>query len=219
MSWTLTHSLLMTALALVSWVTGYPRLAAIGGALSLGALVYLRRAEWSPSGAFGPGNAVTALRCLLVVLLASLPGAGPASAVLVTLIFGLDGVDGWLARRGPGSSAFGATFDMETDALLVLVAGLELHASGRLGAFAIVPGLLRYVYAVAILLLPASRGEAPRSTLARFVFAIVVVSFVASLWPVHPRHSWFAASATILLVISFARSAFWSFRPRMQRLA
>jgi len=134
-------------------------------------------------------------------------------------IFCLDGVDGWLARRGPGSSSFGATFDMETDALLVLVAGLKLQTSGRLGVWILLPGLLRYLYAVAISLLPASHGEAPRSKLARFVFAIVIVSFVMSLWPVHPLHSWVAALATILLVVSFARSAFWSFRPHLQRLA
>jgi phosphatidylglycerophosphate synthase len=219
MTWTLTHSLLMTALALLSWAAGNSAVAATGGVLSLAVFVYLRRSEWSPHGAFGAGNAVTAVRAALIVLLAALPGAGPVSAALALGIFCLDGVDGWLARRGPGSSVFGATFDMETDALLVLVAGLKLQTTGRLGPWILVPGLMRYVYAVAISLLPASHGEAPRSQLARFVFAIVIVSFVMSLWPVHPLHSWFAALATILLVVSFARSAFWSFCPRFQRLA
>jgi phosphatidylglycerophosphate synthase len=209
----------MTALSLLSWAAGDARLAATGGAVSLAVLVYLRRSEWSPQGAFGAGNAVTAVRGALIVLFAAIPGAGPVGAALVMGIFCLDGVDGWLARRGPGSSVFGAIFDMETDALLVLVAGLKLQASGRLGTWILVPGLLRYVYAVAISLLPASYGEAPRSLLARFVFAIVIASFVMSLWPVHPLHPWFAALATILLVVSFARSAIWSFRPHLQRLA
>ena len=40
---------------------------------------------------------------------------------VVTLVAVLDGVDGWLARRSGMESAFGARFDMETDAALILV--------------------------------------------------------------------------------------------------
>jgi hypothetical protein len=76
---------------------------------------------------FGAANAVTLVRGTLVVLLAASLGAG-ATAALAWIVVGLgaaaaalDAVDGVLARRRGESSAFGARFDMEVDALLILV--------------------------------------------------------------------------------------------------
>ena len=43
----------------------------------------------------------------------------------------LDGVDGWLARRRGMSSAFGARFDMEIDALLVQVLAILVWRYGK----------------------------------------------------------------------------------------
>ena len=43
----------------------------------------------------------------------------------------LDGVDGWLARRSGIASAFGARFDMEIDALLILVLAVLAWRSAR----------------------------------------------------------------------------------------
>ena len=46
----------------------------------------------------------------------------------------LDGVDGWVARRTRTASAFGARFDMETDALLILVLSALVWRVGKAGA-------------------------------------------------------------------------------------
>ena len=54
------------------------------------------------------------------------PSARVAILALAGLVLLLDGVDGWLARRGGWCSRFGARFDMETDALLVLLILLVL---------------------------------------------------------------------------------------------
>src|SRR5215510_11499311 len=89
------------------------------------ALRYLRRDHPFPS--FGPANAVTTVRAALASLMLGLIGepTGPTvawtAASLASAATLLDGVDGFLARRTRMSSTFGARFDMEVDALVVLV--------------------------------------------------------------------------------------------------
>src|SRR5438105_998134 len=79
-----------------------------------------------PYTAFGPANWVTTMRAALVALVGGAIGEprdpaiaawAAATAILITL---MDGVDGWLARRSGMRSTFGARFDMEVDALLIL---------------------------------------------------------------------------------------------------
>ena len=82
-----------------------------------------------PHTRFGPANTVTLMRAAIVCLLASLYGEQWSPHALVVTgvaVFALtlDGVDGWLARLRRTESRFGARFDMETDALLVLVLSL-----------------------------------------------------------------------------------------------
>jgi hypothetical protein len=103
----------------------------------------------------------------------------------------------------------GAKFDMETDALFIAVVGAKLAVAGRLGVWVLVPGLLRYLYAIAIGTVE-TRGEAPRSRFGRYVFAIQGASLAVALWPVKSVFIPFAVGATLLTTYSFARSAYWS---------
>ena len=57
--------------------------------------------------------------------------------VLATVAALLDAVDGWLARREQIASAFGARFDMETDAFLILVLSLLLVHFEKCGAWVV----------------------------------------------------------------------------------
>src|SRR5262245_31993877 len=97
-------------------------LAVAGGAILLWLAIRRLRAP-----KFGAANSVTLVRAALAVLLAALLGAAPSVALgwaivgLGTAAVALDGVDGALARGRGESAAFGARFDMETDALLILV--------------------------------------------------------------------------------------------------
>jgi phosphatidylglycerophosphate synthase len=211
MTWTLAHSLGMLLTVVVAWWLGDARPVAAFGAASLAVLASLRARAWTPSGRFGAANAVTALRILFIVCLAALPRIGPAASLTVAAIFALDGIDGFLARRLGTASSFGATFDMETDALLVLVATFRLACAGRLGVWIVLPGLYRYLYVVAISMLPSARGDAPRSQIGRYAFAVMVVSLAASLWPIEPIHRHLAVVAAALLTASFLRSSAWSF--------
>jgi phosphatidylglycerophosphate synthase len=204
---TFTESLVMLTAAAVAFHRGDARIAAAAGVALLGTLALLHVGRFTPQGRFGLANAITTVRAGLVVVLAGLHSIGPLAAALVTAFLVLDAADGWVARRPESTaSAFGARFDMETDAFLVLVFGLKLAAVGRLGPWIVVPGVLRYVYAAVISVVPAAR-EAPRSSFGRVVAGLMMTSFAVSAWPVELVFRPLAALAAALVVVSFARSA------------
>ncbi|MGG5259195.1 CDP-alcohol phosphatidyltransferase family protein [Phycicoccus avicenniae] len=105
----------------------------------------------------GPADLVTGVRALLTLVVAVLVAgpllgvgaATPRTAVVVlgTLALLLDGVDGAVARRTGTVTPFGARFDMETDAALVLV--LSVLAASDLGLWVLLIGLARYLLLVA----------------------------------------------------------------------
>ncbi len=76
------------------------------------------------------------------------PARRRAAAALGWMLVGLgvvavalDGVDGVLARSRNEASAFGARFDMETDALLILVLAALVWQHGKAGAWILAAGL------------------------------------------------------------------------------
>ncbi|HVW27612.1 MAG TPA: CDP-alcohol phosphatidyltransferase family protein [Polyangiaceae bacterium] len=203
---TLVQSAVVLATTFVAWRFAASWLVAVVGAAFLGAFVSMHAGRYTPDGRFGAANAVTALRVGLVVALCAYDSVGPLSSAVVVGFSALDGLDGWIARRAPATASdFGARFDMETDALFVLAFGVKLVEVGRLGAFMILPGVLRYAYAGGIALAPGL-GEAPRSRLGRFIAGIMMTSLAVSAWPLEPVFQPLAAVATALVVFSFARS-------------
>jgi phosphatidylglycerophosphate synthase len=212
--WTRLHAaaLLLAGAASLAFRTPLP--AALVGAASLVALSLQHRGRWTRSGALGAANAVTACRLVMVTVLGGfgLVAPPPWAAVLVIVIFALDGLDGWLARRSGDEALFGAVFDQECDALMLLVCSLLLYSSGRLGAFVLIAGCLRYFYVLAIAIVPEGRGEAPRSRIGRWGFGILTTSMALSLWPLEPWHRPITAIATLLITCSFGHSLVWSLR-------
>jgi phosphatidylglycerophosphate synthase len=201
----------MLAAAALSFLRRDARVAALAGVGLLAVLAWLHAGRFTPQGRFGLAKGITAVRAGLVVVLASLPSVGPFAAALLVVFLVLDGADGWVARRPEATaSPFGARFDMETDALLVLVFGLKLAEVGRLGAWIVVPGLLRYLYAAVISAVPAAR-EAPRSSFGRVVAGLMMTSLAVSAWPVEVVFRPLAALSAGLVVVSFGRSVFPSF--------
>jgi phosphatidylglycerophosphate synthase len=118
---------------------------------------------------FGLANQVTLLRAGLVCLIggALLAGGslslGWSLAALVAAALSLDAVDGWLARRYGLASAFGARFDLEIDALLILILAVLAWQTGRVGAWVLAIGLLRYGFVLAGWLVPWLRRPLPPS--------------------------------------------------------
>jgi phosphatidylglycerophosphate synthase len=187
-------------------------LAAGGGALLLWLAARQLRAE-----TFGAANAVTLARAALTVLLGALVGAASTPAlgwVLVGLgavAVALDGVDGALARARNESNGFGARFDMETDALLILVLAALAWQHGKAGAWILAAGLTRYLFVAAGWAFGWLAAPLPSSLRRQAVCVVQIVSLLGALAPVVVP-PWSAAVALVglaALVWSFAIDVHW----------
>ncbi len=179
--------------------------------LAFARLVWRGRASWLPMR-FGPPNAITVVRIGLVSALALGAGAygGVALAALGLFIYALDGLDGWVARRGGYASDFGAEFDTEADAFYVASLSLGLWGRGVADAWVLLPGLLRYLYVPSVTWL-RWRGEAPRQKFSRYSFSIAVVLLSLAFLP-SPAAPFAAALATTVVTVAFANSWRWAAR-------
>lgn len=182
-----------------------------GGALLLLTLAVALRTEHTPR--LGMANVVTAVRLATVTYIGTAPAetGGLTLGVVGLAVLCMDGMDGWLARRQRTQSPYGAWFDMETDGLFVLALSAVLAA--RLGPWAWVPGLWRYVYVVTLQLLPARR-QAPRSRWGRYSFVVVVSAQLLALLPLGSLSMALAAVGTFVISASFGRSLYDSYRPQ-----
>jgi phosphatidylglycerophosphate synthase len=184
-------------------------------------LVLIGLPKHHPYSSFGAANQVTLLRGALVALLAGLIGesADGAVAALVTAVASgiavLDGVDGWLARRTSRASAFGARFDMETDALLIMVLAVLAWQFGKAGVWVLGSGLLRYAFVAAGRALPALRQPLPPSQRRKALAVAQVVALIVTVAPFVPAtvSAPLAAVALGVLTLSFLVDVVWLFSP------
>ena len=105
-----------------------------------------------------PANVITLVRAVLAVVVAVIGPTGLGLAVVVVAL-SLDWVDGQVARRTGTTSAFGARFDMETDAFLILV--LSAYAAPSYGWWVLLIGAARYLLWLAERVLPWLRRPVP----------------------------------------------------------
>src|SRR5207244_10643421 len=90
------------------------------------AIAVARIDDHHPFPRLGPAILTTIARAVMVALIGAFIGeparsdVGWVAAILALAVTALDGVDGWLARRTQMASDFGARFDMEVDALLII---------------------------------------------------------------------------------------------------
>jgi phosphatidylglycerophosphate synthase len=184
---------------------------------------------------FGSANWVTLLRAGIATLLAGLAlealatrtgllanlgevgdlwaWAVPVGAVLALI---LDGIDGWLARRRRIASAFGARFDMEADALLILGLSLAVLASGRAGPWVLLAGVLRYAFVAAGVLWPTLKAPLPPSLRRKAVCVLIGMALAAALIPAIPAAAAgvLASAGVLALVYSFTVDTVWLLRQR-----
>ena len=141
--------------------------AALSGYMVLAAGVALA-AAWHLRGmGFGVANQITLLRSGLVCLVGGAllagghaPSASWSLAAIIGIALGLDALDGWLARRLGLASRFGARFDLEIDALLILILAVLAWQTGRVGAWVLVIGGMRYGFAALGMIWPAPAAAA-----------------------------------------------------------
>lgn len=185
-------------------------------------LLAWRGLHWHPHQSFGPANVVTLYRSAGTVLLASLvPVAGLLSdswlwliTILAILLLSLDGVDGYLARRTRLASDFGARFDMEIDALLILTISIFLWQSGEAGLWITAVGLMRYLFVLAGLWSRPLRGELFPSFRRKLVCVIQLVVLCAILSPLvsSPLSGALGIVALTCLTGSFLRDVLWLYQ-------
>lgn len=139
-----------------------------------------------------------------------------ATAALAAAGIMLDGVDGWIARRGRYESAFGARLDMEVDAFLILVLSVIAWQLGKAGPWVILLGAMRYLFWIAGLVFARFAAPLPESFRRKAACVMTGVVLTALMAPVFtaPLSAWFAAAALTFLGFSFLVDSVWLIRRR-----
>jgi phosphatidylglycerophosphate synthase len=164
-----------------------------------------------PFRVFGAANAVTTLRAALIAATAALvwePAGEPTAwvaALLALLSTMLDGVDGSLARRTAMASPFGARYDMELDALLILVLAVIAWQFGKAGAWIVLAGAMRYLFVVASYLWRWLDTPLPPSLRRKAVCVLQIVGLGAVVAPP------VAAPASVAVAAGTLAALMWSF--------
>ncbi len=193
----------------IGWAVGLAFGATLNAGIAYGlarhGLEHLRQADW-----------VTLVRATLAVGVAALVAASfsrPAPvAVLVSVAaasLALDAIDGWLARRTETAAPFGAQFDGEVDAFLILV--LSVYVSRFAGDWVLVIGAARYVFLAAGGPLPWMRAPLPARYWRKVVAATQGIALTVAAADVLPFvvNRAVLLAALILLAESFGRDTWW----------
>lgn len=197
---------------------------ALAAVVVLQGLAQHRNAQGRLHTRFGAANQVSLLRLGLLAMLAALlgepqaragaPGAqalGWAIVVWATVGAVLDAADGPLARCSGLASHYGARFDMETDAALMLVLCLLIVQFGQAGPWVLAAGLMRYAFVAASRAWRWLARPLPPSGRRKTVCVVQIVTLITALGPIIAP-AWAAAIAgtgLALLAYSFAVDVQW----------
>lgn len=214
---------LLAFAALLERLVGLSRMlgpTAASGFLLVTVIAATRVAAFHPFDRLGPANWVTMLRTTLVALVSALvlevpaPSVATTAVVVASVAASLDGWDGWLARRTHMASAFGARFDMEIDALLILILGVFAWRYDKAGAWILLSGALRYIFVAAGWGLGWLRQALPPSTRRKAVCVIQIVGLIVAIAPLVGRPLSAAVGAITLALLgwSFAVDVLWLWR-------
>lgn len=179
------------------------------------AILILRAFPAAPGtvlGGLGPPSRITLARSALVLPVAAValePGVGGVTGAWLiigfsTLALVMDGFDGWVARRTACSTPFGARFDMELDAFLLLALSVLVWQSGRVDAWVLLIGGLRYLFVAAAQVLPALGGELPPSMRRKVVCVIQGIGLLVALGPIIPVPMAVGVSAVALVSLLYS---------------
>ena len=182
-------------------------------ALSFAWLIVRVQGNWSSISQFGPANAVTLFRLLLIFGLAAFTARPDLMIASALLILCLDGVDGWLARKFDCASEFGEYFDKETDAFFMLVLCWLIVLDQRLGLWILLPGLMRYVFVCFLMIAKPPAYKEQQTTTGKVVFVVTMLVLIACFTDYAPIYSPLALAITLLLSYSFIDSIRLIYRP------
>ncbi|WP_170150058.1 CDP-alcohol phosphatidyltransferase family protein [Kushneria sinocarnis] len=172
---------------------------------------------------FGWANRLTLLRgSLIMVVTGSLLFEELVThhpllvTALVMAALVMDGLDGWVARHLKLATAFGARFDMELDAFLILMLCVLLVVQEMAGPWVIMIGALRYLFLLAMHYLPLMARPLPLSHLRKTICVWQVMTLMTCLlpWVTPPVSQVLLGLALLLLLGSFSRDIRWLYRRR-----
>ncbi|MBT2785327.1 MULTISPECIES: CDP-alcohol phosphatidyltransferase family protein [unclassified Halomonas] len=216
--------LLLGGLLLISVGKGLPLLMATpanwGVAIAFYIVISTLVMFFWPYGSLGWANRVTLARAVLVALVAGALAdntfTGAIGQWLAIAVFALllDGVDGWIARRTKSHTPFGARFDMELDALLILLLCAGLLRLESLGVWVLLIGGMRYLFIAASWQFPWLSQPLFESYRRKAVCVWQVVALLLALTPLtsHLVANLLAISALISLTYSFGFDIWWLYR-------
>ena len=216
-------ALALLAVAAATWrLFGLPAsylIQVVAAYAAMSALVVWRAPACSTGRGLGTANRITLGRATLVLPVAALvfhPRIALDAAYWWIILCSavamlLDSLDGPVARWTGTTSAFGARFDMELDAFLVLVLSVLVLQSGKVGPWVLLIGALRYLFVAAGWLWPGLGGQLPESQRRKTVCVVQGIVLLACLAPMTPSvvASAVAAGGLVLLLYSFAVDVAW----------
>lgn len=199
-----------------------PAGAAFAGYVAAALLIVLGWSRYQPGPRrFGLANAVTLARLVggvwILALLLQAAWVEPSRliaiciAVIGSVCLILDGVDGRIARHRGETSRFGGHFDNETDAGTTVLLSVSLAVLQVGGWWVVLIGLIRYLYLLAAIPVPALRAPLPFSQARRVIglgqailllLAILLAGFTSSRWL-----ALLPAIGLLALIWSFGRDA------------
>ena len=217
--WSEGNAAAMIVFALAA-VAGLPAwLLSVCGAVSFSMLIYRCRGQWTPRGQFGGANVVSSLRLAGMVVL---PWLAPVQiACLGVILFALDGVDGWIARRAGLAGEFGEFIDKESDAFFILMLCLLLYRlPDNYGPWILLPGLLRYLFVLFVRFARPPQAKERRTAKGRWIAFFVTLTLLLA-FAAHPDYVDYARPLavlmTIVLVYSFAESVYLMYGAQRRR--
>ncbi len=219
--------LFVATFTLIVWPSVTAALTAIAVFMGFSTLLLATAYRAGCLSQFGAANAITTLRAALSAIMAgAIVNAEMLSTTwwlsgLAAIAFILDGIDGIVARRHSLTSKFGALFDQEVDAALILILTLLLAVSGKIGIWIVGAGLMRYILLGAGWVWPIFTAPLPKSRFRSSVCGILVAALVICLLPVVDSGAVniIGSAALFVLILSFAKDVLWLLTkaPRMKR--
>jgi phosphatidylglycerophosphate synthase len=205
-------------LSTVGWVLGLTCAAIVNAVVARGLSRYR-------SHRLGPADWVTLARASLAVGVAALVAQSvhqrtsvPTLVSLTAVALTLDFVDGWVARRTRTTASWGAQFDGEVDAFLILV--ISVYVARSAGAWVLAIGAARYAFLAAGWPLRWMRAPLPARHWRKVVAATQGVTLTIAAADILP-----SALSQVLLVIalallaeSFGRDIWWLWSHRQATL-
>ncbi len=209
---------LIVALAAIAEMPASVAFQAIVVFAAIAALITRSKIRLRSDCRLGPADKVTLLRAVIAALCAGLVFGGETAVTLgwwlpgiVGVALVLDGLDGWIARWTNTASVFGARFDMETDAFLILVLSALVWQMDKTGAWVLAIGVMRYGFVAAASNWPQLGSPLPPSKRRQTVCVIQVCALLICLLPLTgPQTATVVSLASLAaLTISFSVDIAW----------